>query len=1037
MTQADGWREAGENNNEKGDIVNIAEQTLAKRTIAWLACVLLLVGGYISYQKLGRFEDPEFVIRQAVISTPYPGALPSQVAEEVTEVIEGAVQQLQELKEVTSVSRMGDSLVKVDIDMKFAHSRAELEQVWDKLRRKINDVQRQLPPGAGPSVVNDDFGDVYALFFAVTGEGYSLQQIKDYIDDLERELLLVPGVARIATLGAPQEAIYLEISATKATQLGIPLSDIYQTLKQQNVVSDAGNLRIGAQRVYFSPEGQADSVAALGNIALASQDGEQVIFLKDVATITRADITPPRALMQYDGQPAIGLGISQVTGGNVVDMGDAVKARLAELESQRPVGMELQAVSYQSDSVREAVDGFVTNLAAAVAIVVLVLILFMGWRSGVIVGAVLLLTVAGTLIAMMLDNIAMQRVSLGALIIALGMLVDNAIVVTDGILVRMQKGERAESAAAAVVQSTQWPLLGGTLVGILAFSAIGLSPTDMGEYAGSLFWVILYSMLLSWLFAVTLTPLLCVALLKVKVQDADTVKESGILLRYRRVLQGALRRRLLTGGILLAMLAGAIGGFAWVQPGFMPESARPQFVVDMYLPQGADISATKAELSAMGQYVQGKDGVEHVTSFIGQGALRFMLTYGPEDPNSSYGQLLVDVQDPTQIATMVAELQQELSALHPLADIKVWKFMLGRGGGKKIEAAFMGPDPVVLRDLSEQAKAIMAQDSGAIAIQDDWRQKVPVLRPVIDEVAARRAGLDITDISRAINRAFTGERIGVYREADQLIPIISRAPAVERGVAQDVDNVRVYSPTAKDYLPVSQLVKEVKVEWVDAILRREDRFPTIKAQVDPLPGEQSTPLLERLRPQIEDIPLPPGYRLEWHGEYKASKEANDGLAISAPYGFTAMILAVVVMFNALRQPLVIWLTAPLAIIGVTVGLVLFQVPFEFMAILGCLSLIGMLVKNAIVLVDQADAEIRDGKARYSAVLDASVSRARPVFLGAFTTILGVAPLLLDPFFKSMAVTIMFGLTFATALTLIVVPLLYAVLFRIKPDDQAA
>lgn len=1017
--------------------MNIAEQTLAKRTIAWLACVLLLVGGYMSYEKLGRFEDPEFVIRQAVISTPYPGALPSQVAEEVTDVIESAVQQLQELKEVTSVSRMGDSLVKVEIDMTFADSRAELEQVWDKLRRKINDAQRQLPPGAGPSVVNDDFGDVYALFFAVTGDGYSLQQIKDYIDDLERELLLVPGVARIATLGAPQEAIFLEISASKASQLDIPLDNIYQTLKQQNVISDAGNLRIGPQRIYFSPQGQTDSVVALGNIALSSSDGEQIIFLKDVATITRSEIEPPRALMEINGRPAIGLGISQVTGGNVVDMGDAVKARLSELESQRPLGMELEVISYQSDSVRESVDGFVANLAAAVGIVVLVLILFMGWRSGIIVGTVLVLTVAGTLIAMLLDDIAMQRVSLGALIIALGMLVDNAIVVTDGILVRMQKGERAESAASAVVQGTQWPLLGGTLVGILAFSAIGLSPTDMGEYAGSLFWVILYSMMLSWLFAVTLTPLLCVALLKVKVQDPSTIKESGILLRYRAVLQAALRKRLLTGGILVAMLVSAIVGFGWVQVGFMPESARPQFVIDMNLAQGSDITETKTELAKMAKYVQDKEGVEQVASFVGQGGLRFMLTYSPEDPNSSYGQLLVDVDDAKRISELVVELQEELTELHPQVDIKVWKFMLGRGGGKKIEAAFMGPDPGVLRQLAEQAKTIMAEDPESIAIQDDWRQKVPVLRPVIDEIAARRAGLDITDISQAINRAYTGQRIGVYREADKLIPIISRAPFAERATAQDVANVRVYSPTAKDYLPVSQLVKEVKVEWTDAIIRRVDGFPTIKAQVDPLPGEQSTPLFERLRPEVEAIELPPGYRLEWHGEYKASNEANEGLAISAPYGFTAMILAVVVMFNALRQPLVIWLTAPLAIIGVTVGLVLFQVPFEFMAILGCLSLIGMLVKNSIVLVDQADAEIRDGKARYNAVIDAAVSRARPVFLGAFTTILGVAPLLLDPFFKSMAVVIMFGLTFATALTLVVVPLLYAVFFKIQPEEPAS
>ncbi len=1014
--------------------MNIAKQTLAKRTIAWMVVVLVLLGGYISYEKLGRFEDPEFVIRQAAITTLYPGALPEQVAEEVTEVIEEAVQQLQEIKEVTSVSRMGNSLVKVEIELEFSPTKAELEQVWDKLRRKVEDAQRKLPPGAQASIVNDDFGDVYALFFAVTGEGYSLKEIKDYLDTLERELLQVPGVARVATLGEPEEAIFIEIASAKAAQLGIAQDDIYQSLRQQNVITDSGNLLIGPQRVHFSPRGQVDSVQALGNIALSSPSGEQVIFLKDIAKITRSTIEPPRALMNYDGQPAIGLGISQVAGGNVVDVGDAVRARLKQLDSQRPVGIDLHIVSYQSDSVREAVDGFVANLAAAVAIVVLVLILFMGWRSGVIVGSVLLLTVAGTLIAMYMDDIAMQRVSLGALIIALGMLVDNAIVVTDGILVRMQKGEAAESAAIAVVKGTQFPLLGGTVVGILAFSAIGLSPTDMGEYAGSLFWVILYSMMLSWLFAVTLTPLLCVAWLKVKVKaEGETEKQTGILYRYRRLLNVALRKRLLTGAIMLGLLVSAIFGFNWVKPGFMPDSARPQFVVDMYLPQGSDIRETAQELERMAEHVQDKEGVTHITRFVGQGGLRFMLTYSPEDPNSSYGQLLIDVEDATGIAELVDELQTELSERHPLAEIKVWKFMLGRGGGKKIEVAFKGPDPVVLRQLAEQAKTIMAADPGAIAVQDDWRDKTPVLRPVVDEVAARRAGVDITQISQALNRAFTGERVGVYREKDKLIPIIARAPYSERSQAQDVENVHVYSPTAEKHLPISQLVSDVKVEWTDAILRRVDRFPTIMAQTDPLPGQQADPLFNRLKPKVEAIELPPGYSLEWHGEYKDSNESNEGLAISAPYGFTAMILAVVLMFNALRQPLVIWLTAPLAIIGVTVGLVIFQVPFEFMAILGCLSLVGMLVKNSIVLVDQADVEISEGKPGFTAVIDASVSRARPVFLGAFTTILGVAPLLFDPFFKSMAVVIMFGLTFATILTLVVVPLLYVVVFRLPAE----
>jgi multidrug efflux pump subunit AcrB len=476
--------------------LNIAEYTLRKRTIAWVACLLLLVGGYISYQGLGRFEDPEFLIRQAVVITPYPGALPAQVADEVTDVIEEAVQQLQELKEVTSVSRLGSSLVKVEIDMRFARTRGELEQVWDKLRRKVADAQSRLPPGAGPSFVNDDFGDVYALFFAVTGEGYSLQQVHDYVETLQRELLLVPGVARVATLGAPDEAIFVEIAASRASQLGIPLDQIHAALRQQNVITASGDLLIGPQRIPVSPTGQIDSVEAIGNIVLSPAGSERVIFLRDVATITRDVIDPPRALVRYDGAAAIGLGIAQVAGGNVVAMGDAVRARLAALESQRPIGMELNVISYQSDSVRSAADGFVANLVAALVIVVIVLVIFMGLRSGLIVGSVLLLTVAGTLIAMSLDGIAMQRISLGALIIALGMLVDNAIVVTDGILVRLQKGEQAARAAVDVVKATQWPLLGGTAVGILAFSAIGLSPTDMGEYVGSLFWVILYSMVL-------------------------------------------------------------------------------------------------------------------------------------------------------------------------------------------------------------------------------------------------------------------------------------------------------------------------------------------------------------------------------------------------------------------------------------------------------------------------------------------------------------------------------------------------------------
>lgn len=1014
--------------------MNLAEYTLRKSVISWVLTALVLVGGYMSYERLGRFEDPEFVIRQAVVVTQYPGASPAQVAEEITDLIEGAVQQMQEVESVTSVSRAGESLVKVEARLQVSRSQAELDQIWDKLRSKIADVTRALPPGAAQPVVKGDFGDVFALFYAVTGEGYTPQQLYDYVDFLRRELVLVPGVARVAMMGDRKEALFVEISRERAAQFGIPLDKVYAALRAQNVISPAGQVQAGTLRLQIQPEATVDSVQTLRSLVVAGDAKTGLVRLQDVAEIRRDLVTPPAALMRHDGRPAIGLGISNVLGGNVVNMGDAVKQRLAELEGQRPVGMALNVVSFQSDSVRASVDGFVANLAAAVAIVVVVLLIFMGLRSGLIIGAVLVLTVAGTLIAMFIDGIAMQRISLGALIIALGMLVDNAIVITDGILVRLQKGEAAASAASAVVKATVWPLLGGTVVGILAFSAIGLSPTDMGEYAGSLFWVILYSMMLSWLFAITLTPLFCVAFLKVKA-SASVASEGRVLRAYRALLQATLNRRRFSSAVLLGMLAAGVVAFGYVPPGFMPDSARPQFVVDLYLPQGTAIDTTEAVMAAAQRKVSEKPGVKHVTSFIGQGALRFMLTYSPEDPNPAYGQLLVDVDSFEVIAGLISNLQPELEKSFPEADVKVWKFMLGRGGGKKIEAAFRGPDPDVLRGLADQAKAAMASDPDALAIQDDWRQTVPVVRPRFSVEDAQRAGVQPTDIAGALERNYSGQQIGVYREREKLIPIVARAPGVEREGVEDLRNVQVYSATAGRYVPVGQFVDRLETRWENAIIRREDRFPMIKAQCDPPAGALSAPLFERLRPKIEAIELPPGYVLEWHGEYKASREANEGLATAAPYGFAAMVLAVLVMFNAFRQTAVIWLTVPLAVVGVAVGLLLFQAPFEFMAILGLLSLTGMLIKNAIVLVDQIDVEIREGKPRYQAVLDAAVSRARPVFLGAATTVLGVAPLLVDPFFRSMAVTIMFGLIFATGLTLVVVPLLYAIFFGIRDNER--
>jgi len=1013
-------------------MTRLAGLFVEKRTTSAVLLILVLVWGYSAYQKLARFEDPEFVIRTAVINVPYPGARPNEVAEEVTDLIESAAQQLQEVKEITSVSRAGMAEVKVEMLIEFSPSKNVLEGLWTKLRNKLRDVEKNLPPGAGPIIVNDDFGDVFALFYAVTGEGYSLREVQDYVRDLRKELLIVPGVARVALLGEAEEAVFIEIARERAASLGISPDTIYSTLKQQNVVGPGGKIDVGPDYVEIAPIGQITSVDAIENLLLSGQGAGRQILLRDIATVSRGYIEPPDCMLRYDGQPAVGLGISAVSGGNVVETAKAVRARLAHLEALRPIGMDLHTISDQGDTVDVAITGFVVNLIESLAIVVITLLIFMGLRSGVIMGAVLLVTVCGTLVLMQFDDIAMQRISLGALIIALGMLVDNAIVVTEGILIGVQSGGDRRATASSVVAQTAWPLLGGTIVGILAFSAIGLSPDATGEYAGSLFWVIGFSLFLSWVFAITFTPFLCSLLLTPgKKADSADPYDSWLYHGYQRVLKRLLQMRWATSAGMLALLAAAMFGFGFVPAGFFPESSRAQFVVDFWRPEGADIRATHRDLTDIEGWVRELDGVMHVTAVSGSALLRFMLTYAPESPSTSYGQLLIDVDDYRRIPGLITTIQDRIDHEYPDGQAKAWKFILGPGGGSKIQAEFRGPDAATLRDLANQAKEIFHADPQAVAVKDDWREPVKVVRPVFSEVQARRAGVSLEDFREALQQALVGTQVGIYREQDRLIPIIARSPETERADIHEMQSVQVYSRTAGAFVPIMQLISEIRTEFENPAVRRVDRFPTITAMCDPASGILASEIFERVRPKVESIPLPPGYALEWEGEYGDSQKAQSGLMSTLPFSLVAMVLTILLLFGGLRQVAVIWLTVPLAVIGVTIGLLLFQAPFEFMAILGFLSLIGMLVKNAVVLVDQIDLEIREGKERFRAIIDSSVSRVRPVSMGALTTVLGVSPLVFDPFFRSMAVTIMFGLTFATVLTLFFVPVLYAIVFRIR------
>lgn len=1018
--------------------MNFAEFTIRNKVLSVIVILLSAFGGWSAYQTMPRFEDPEFTIRIAQVITPYPGASPLEVAEEVTEPLERAIQQMQEVDTVESVSTAGTSQISVEIKFEFSPTKADLQLIWTKLRNKVNDAQRALPPGAQTSIVADDFGDVYGFYYFITGDGYSDADLRKYAKEFQNELLQVEGVAQISLSGEQGEAIYVEISRDTAAALGVSVGNIYDILSQQNAVASAGDIRIGDSRITIDPSGAIDSVDAIQNLLVSTTPDGRLIYLRDIANVWRGYQTPAEKIMRFNQQRAIGLGVAPVLGSNVVEIGEAINEKIRDAESRRPLGIELHEFYHQGTVVDASIDNFVLNVLAALGIVIGILFIFMGLKSALVIGAILLMTIAATLATMNLVDIPMHRISLGALIIALGMMVDNAIVVTEGILVGVQRGKAKLQIAMEIVDQTKWPLLGGTLVGCIAFAPIGFAPGSTAEYTGHLFWVVLISLLYSWLFALTLTPLFCYWLFKEPLETGEIAeeKENAFFRSYRSLISTALRVRWLTVALVVGLFAVSLWGFRFVQSGFFPASTTPQLVVDFWLPQGTDIERTQAEILGVEEFVSQLDGVSDVQTSIGGGGIRYMLVYSPESGNSSYAQLLVRVDDYQVVDSLLPQISDYIAENHPNAQGKAWKFMLGPGGGSKIEALFKGPDPAVLRGLANEAKAIMVEDGRAISIQDDWRQAVSVIEPIYSATTGRRAGVSREDLSIALQSNFTGRTVGAYREGDDLIPIISRAPASERAGVENIQDLQVVSSGTGRSVPIAQVTTGFRTVWRDAILKREDRIWTIKAQSDPLPNELASELLARIQPAIEEIPLPDGYVLEWGGEYGDSAESNDSLASTIPLGFVAMVLVVFILFGSVKQPIVIWLVVPLSIIGVVLGLVVTGIPLEFMGILGILSLSGLLIKNAIVLVDQTDFEIRAGKAKYAAVIDSATSRVRPVMMGTLTTVLGVIPLFFDAFFQSMAVVLVFGLTFATVLTLIIVPVLYAIFFNIREGEAA-
>jgi multidrug efflux pump subunit AcrB len=998
--------------------MKIARGSIEKPILTWILILVMFFGGIASFFSLGRLEDPAFTIKTAVVYSSYPGASADEVAVEVSEPLESAIQQIGEVDVITSINTPGVSLLEVELDPKTGGD--QVPAVWTELRAKVGEAAKFLPQGVEYTVVNDDFGDVFGIYYSVTAEGYSDAEKHDLARFLRRELITVDGVANVAVAGLPEEAIYATPDMALMVNQGIPPGALSETIAAADNIVPAGS---AAQTRFAVPEG-SDTLEELSglNVGLSGE----IIRLSDTVTLSRERLSDPTLLVRHNGVEAFTLGIAGLDTENIVEVGKRVEAHLALIADQLPVGVELRPIYQQHLIVEAASNDFVVNLAMSVAIVLVVLALFMGVRAAVVVGATLLLTVLGTLVFMLPFGIEMERISLGALIIAMGMLVDNAIVVTEGMQTAMQRGMSSRDAADDAAQKTQIPLLGATVIGIVAFAPIGLSPDATGEFMFSLFAVITISLLLSWLLAITVTPLLGHYLFKTVEGGADEGYDGPVFRAYGTLLNWASKFRWWVAGGLMALTLLCYYGFGQIPQQFFPNSSTPMFYVHYWKEQGTPIQETSADMAQLEEWLDQQEEVEATTTFVGNGATRFMLNYSTQRDNSAYGHMLVRTETAEQIPVLRDAVQNFASENVPDGDLRTEAMVFGTGGGDPIQLRISGPDAAVLRQLAAEAEALMRQTADQLTgISIDWRQREIVLRPNYAEDRAQAIGVTRQDIADSLNFATDGVMSGVLRENERQIPIYVRGP---QDGSMSLADTLVYSQPTQAFVPIEQVIDGFTPVPQDTLIFRRDRQPTITLAAGVSQGASVAEVQAQLVDAFGDMALPQGYTIEWGGEMEVSAEAQEGLIGQLPLAFLTMIGITILLFNALRQPLIIWLLVPMAVNGVTIGLLGTGLPFTFTALLGLLSLSGMLIKNGIVLVEEIDHKRRDVPNLRTAIKQASVSRMRPVILAAATTILGMIPLLSDPFYISMAVTIMSGLAFATVLTLVAVPVFYELFF---------
>ncbi len=1042
-------------------MMDLSAWALRNKKLVYFAVAVLLVGGLYSCYEMSKLEDPEIKVKIALVATTYPGASAHQVELEVTDVLEKSIRTMEHVDNVESYSYNDLSLIQVELESTVRND--DVEQYWDMLRRKVSDAEASLPSGASKPMVRDDFGNLYGIFYALTADGQTERELYDYAELTRREAEEIDGVERVSLYGKRDECINITLAQDRMATLGVKPAEVFATLNLQNQTSYAGYFDNGDSRVRVTVDDKFRSVDDIADMLIQGHSDDQ-LRLRDIATIEKGHETPARNQMFYDGQRSIGIMIAASHGADILKVGRAVEDKLARLQEERlPAGMEYHKVFYQPERVKQSLGTFVLNLAESVVIVVLILILAMGFRSGLIIGISLIVTVFGSFLFLQMTGGTMQRVSLAAFVLAMGMLVDNAIVIVDGILVDLNAGRDRGSALTAIGRQTAMPLLGATLIAIIAFLPIYMSPDTAGVYTHDLFMVLAVSLLLSWVLALVHVPLMANRLLPKSKAQAEATGERTYKGMFYKALRASLRFSLshrwsfVVAMAALLLLAGY--GYRYTKQGFFPDMVYNQLYVEYKLPEGTNYTRVEHDLREIEAYLHSRPEVTHVTISTGGTPGRYNLVRSIANPSLSYGELIVDFTSPKTLERNIDEIQSHLSASYPDAYVKLKRYNLMF---KKypIEAQFQGPDPAVLHSLADSALNIVRRTPQVCLPTTDWEPPVPLLNVQFLQPEARTLGLSRGDVSLSLLTATDGVPVGSFYEGTHPNNIYLKSDVLQR---QGLEGAQVYSQMpslggllsqetvarllsgklTKDELvesvmgstPLSQVSKGVEVTWEDPVVPRYNGQRSQRVQCSPSPGIETEKARLAIAPALESIPLPEGYTLEWQGEKSASTRSMKYLFRNFPLAVILMIAILIMLFKGYRKPLIIFLCLPMILVGVVAVMLLTGKVFNFVAIVGTLGLMGMLIKNGIVLMDEITLRINKGTDPSQALIDSSLSRLRPVAMASLTTILGMIPLLSDDMFGSLAAAIMGGLLFATVVTLLFLPTLYALFFHIKPQGQ--